>query len=264
MSAMADPKPETEIITKTTAGILTIRMNRPEKKNALNTGMYSAMAEALVQARTEDPVRVILITGSGGSFTSGNDVLDFMNAPPEGENSPVIKFLSNLAACEKPVIAAVNGLAIGIGTTMLLHCDMAYAAESARFRLPFVNLGLCPEAGSSLLLPLFAGYRRAAELLLLGDFFDAQTALESGIVNAVYPDDTLESRVREHAGQLVKQPPAALRTAKKLMKQGVQRHLREQMEAEYADFKERLRAPEFAEAVQALFQKREPDFSNFT
>src|SRR6476659_4440328 len=164
--------------------ILTLRFDRPEKKNALTRGMYVGMIEALKQADTDPNVRVVLITGTEVCFTAGNDLVDFANAKP-GETSPAILFLQTLIAAQKPVVAAVGGVAVGIGTTMLLHCDLVYAASDARFQLPFVNLGLCPEAGSSVMLPELMGHRRAAELLLFGEPFSAEVARELGIVNAV-------------------------------------------------------------------------------
>src|SRR6476660_7811721 len=170
--------------------VLTLRLDRPEKKNALTLGMYRGMIEALQQAEADPAVRVVLITGSNDCFTAGNDLMDFANAKP-GETSPAIIYLQTLAAAQKPVIAAVAGVAVGIGTTMLLHCDLAYAASGARFQLPFVNLGLCPEAGSSVMLPELMGHRRAAELLLFGEPFSSEKALELGIINAVYPGGEL-------------------------------------------------------------------------
>src|SRR6266704_3336510 len=179
-----------QVSVEVTDRILSVRMDRPEKKNALTRAMYIAMTEALRQAEANSAVRVIFITGTGDSFTAGNDLVDFANAAP-GETSPAIAFLQTLAGAQKPVVAAVNGTAIGIGTTMLLHCDLVYAASSARFQLPFVNLGLCPEAASSFILPRMMGHHRAAELLFLGGPFDAGMARDFGIVNEVYADQEL-------------------------------------------------------------------------
>src|SRR5260221_10133706 len=170
--------------------VFTVRMDRPEKKNALTRGMYLGLTEALQKAQADPAVRVILISGAKDCFTAGNDLVDFANAQP-GESSPAILFLQTLAAAHKPVLAAVAGVAVGIGTTMLLHCDLVYAASTARFQLPFVNLGLCPEARSSVLLPALMGHHRAAELLFFGEQFSADVALQLGIVNQVLPEQEL-------------------------------------------------------------------------
>ena len=260
----AEEKTVQHVVTDVRDGIQTVRLNRPEKKNALTVAMYDALASAFEQAEHDDAIRVTIITGTGDSFSSGNDVLDFMNAFSMDEESPVVRFVLGLSQVSKPVIAAVNGTAIGIGVTMLLHCDLIYAAEEATFRMPFVNLGLCPEAGSTFLLPRVAGHQRAAELLFFGEAIDAETAREIGIVNAVYPRDALMDSVRQKAQQLCEQPAASLRTAKMLMKRPTAAELRESMEEEVTQFMQRLKSPEFAEAVQALFQRRKPDFSNFS
>ena len=199
--------------------ILTLRLDRLEKKNALTRGMYLGMIEALKQADADAKVRAVLITGSEACFTAGNDLVDFANAKP-GETSPAILYLQTLAAAQKPVIAAVGGVAVGIGTTMLLHCDLVYAASDARFQLPFVNLGLCPEAGSSMLLPALMGHRRAAELLYFGEPFTANTAQEVGIVNTVVASNELLNTATEKARLLAEKPPAALRITKALLKRG--------------------------------------------
>src|SRR5579871_5106721 len=193
--------------------ILTLRLDRPEKKNALTRGMYLGMIEALKQADADPNVRVVLITGTEVCFTAGNDLVDFANATP-GETSPAIAYLQALAATQKPVIAAVGGVAVGIGTTMLLHCDLVYAASDARFQLPFVNLGLCPEAGSSVLLPELMGHRCAAELLFFGEPFNAETARVFGIVNAVLPGSELLPTAMAKAQLLAEKPPSALRITK--------------------------------------------------
>jgi enoyl-CoA hydratase/carnithine racemase len=179
--------------------VLTIAMNRPEKKNALTHAMYGAMADALASAAADASVRVILITGSGDAFTAGNDLGDFLNTPPAGAESPVLRFLAALSTAEKPVVAAVNGLAIGIGTTMLLHCDLVYAARSAVFSAPFVNLALVPEAASSLLLPRRIGHAKAAELFLLGGRMNAAEAEASGLVAAVFDDAALGAEALQRA-----------------------------------------------------------------
>jgi enoyl-CoA hydratase/carnithine racemase len=198
--------------------VLTIRMDRLEKKNALTRGMYLGMIEALEQAQADAAVRAVLITGSPDCFTAGNDLMDFANAKP-GETSPAIVYLQTLAAAQKPVMASVGGVAVGIGTTMLLHCDLVYASATARFQLPFVNLGLCPEAGSSFILPSLMGHRRAAELLFFGDPFSAETARDLGLVNEVCVENELFTRATVAARKLAEKPPSALCAAKALLKQ---------------------------------------------
>jgi enoyl-CoA hydratase/carnithine racemase len=242
--------------------VLTLRLDRPEKKNALTLGMYRGMIEALQQAEADPAVRVVLITGSDDCFTAGNDLMDFANAKP-GETSPAIIYLQTLAAAQKPVIAAVGGVAVGIGTTMLLHCDLAYAATSARFQLPFVNLGLCPEAGSSVLLPALMGHRRAAELLLFGEPFSAEVAHELGIVNAVISGSEVLSTAMAKALQLAEKPPAALQTTKALLKRGTAGSIADAMARETEKFAALLQGPEAREAMMAFMQRRKPDFSKF-
>lgn len=244
-------------------GILTLRFHRPEKKNALNLAMYAALAAAFRRADDDDAVRVLLLAGSEGCFTSGNDLADFMSSPPTGEESPVMQFLYAISQARKPIVAAVGGTAVGVGATMLLHCDLVYAGAGALFQMPFVNLGLCPEAGSTLLLPRMMGYQRAAELLLLGEPFGAETAREVGIVNVVCPDGELMETARRKARQLAAQPAAAVRLAKNLLKRGDAAAVRETIAEEGVRFVERLRSPEAAEALQAFMQRRSPDFSRF-
>jgi enoyl-CoA hydratase/carnithine racemase len=243
--------------------IMRVAMCRPEKKNALTVAMYEGLVAAWKAAEADPQVRVIFITGDGGAFTSGNDVLDFMNNPPQDENSPVAQFLELLATGKKAVVAAVNGVAVGIGTTMLLHCDLVYAAETATFRLPFVNLGLCPEAGSSYLLPQLMGHQRAAKLLMMGDAFDAHHAHSVGIVTELVADSHLQVKAWSAAEHLTHQPPAALRLCKDLMRGPNRAELATVMKREGAAFMERLGSPEAAEAFQAFMMKRHPDFSKF-
>lgn len=244
--------------------ILEIVLDRPRRKNALSVAMYAAIADALEDAGREPQVRAVLIRGEGGVFTSGNDLTDFLQSPPTGADSPVFRFLQDLLAFEKPLVAAVEGHAIGIGTTMLLHCDLVYAADTARFQLPFVNLALVPEAGASYLLPRMLGHARAAELLLFGDPFDAGTARDLGIVNAVFPPESLLGEVRSRLARLAEKPPAALREAKKLMKDPARDALSAHVMTEAAAFMGRLSSPELPEAVAAFFEKRAPDFSRFS
>lgn len=244
-------------------GILTLRINRPDKKNALNLGMYQALADGLKAADGDDSVRVILISGSDDCFTSGNDLADFLTAPPTGPESPVMQFLFAVSEARKPIVAAVNGLAVGVGVTMLLHCDLVYVGKSAIFQMPFVNLGLCPEAGSTLLLPRIMGHQRAAELLLLGELFTADKACSLGIVTEVCPDGDVFATARNKALQLAAQPAAAVRLAKDLLKRDYAVPLRETIVEEGKQFISRLKSPEAAEALQAFMQRRKPDFTKF-
>ena len=240
-----------------------VEIARPEKKNALTADMYRALADALAAAEADPAVRVILISGAGGNFTAGNDLADFLDHPPMDEDAPVFRFLNAFSTLQKPFVAAVEGVAVGVGTTVLLHCDLVYAGASARFALPFANLGLTPEAASSLLLPLRAGHARAAEMLMLGEVFSAQTALETGIVNAVLPDGQVLAHALERCRKLSTQPAASLRLTKQLMKRAQQALVRETMSTEADIFRQRLVSPEAKEAFAAFFEKRKPDFSKF-
>jgi enoyl-CoA hydratase/carnithine racemase len=252
------------IFTELSDGILRIEMRRPEKKNALTGPMYAAMADALERAAREDAVRVVLIHGQPEVFTAGNDLGDFLNSPANDPNRPVFRFLRNIAAAPKPLIAAVSGNAVGVGTTMLLHCDYVLAGENARFQLPFVNLALCPEAASSLLLPRLAGHQRAAELLLFGEPFNATKAYEIGLVNAIHPDAALLDAALERARKLATLPAASLRETKRLMKQSVAALVPQAMQAEGEIFTRQLASPEAKEAFSAFLEKRKPDFSKFS
>ncbi|MEM7343178.1 MAG: enoyl-CoA hydratase [Chloroflexota bacterium] len=249
------------ILTSQEGAILRIQINRPDKKNALKSTMYRALADALVLADSERSIRVVFITGTDDSFTSGNDLMDFVNARPADEASPVIDFLQAISTLETPVVAAVNGVAVGVGTTMLLHCDLVYAAADARFQLPFVNLALVPEAASSYLLPQQIGYQRAAELLLLGDMFDADKAKEAGFVNEIVAPESLQVYAWEKAEALAQKAPEALRLTKKLLKQGNAHIVAETIQAELEVFRERLQSPEAMEVMQAFMARRPPDFS---
>lgn len=245
-------------------GVCSIRFNRPDKKNAITAAMYQTMADALADAAADASVRAIVFGGLPAIFTAGNDLEDFRNNPPQGANSPVYRFMHQLAQAEKPVVAAVSGAAIGIGTTMLLHCDLVYAAETARFSMPFTQLGLCPEFGSSLLLPRLAGYQRAAEKLLLGEAFGAQEAAAMGLVNRVLAASELEEFVATQAARLAALPPASLRVTKRLMKAAPAEALKAAMVEEGRDFGRMLSEPEAREAFAAFFEKRRPDFSRFS
>ncbi len=245
-------------------GIFTLRINRPDKKNALNLAMYQALADGLRKADEDAGVRVILICGGDDCFTSGNDLADFLNAPPTGQNSPVMQFLFAVSEASKPIVAAVNGLAVGVGVTMLLHCELVYAGNSATFQMPFVNLGLCPEAGSTLLLPRIMGHQRAAELLMLGEVFCAEKACAVGIVTAICPDGDVLATARNKALQLAAQPAAAVRLAKSLLKRDYAGPLRETILEEGKQFMARLKSPEAAEALQSFMERRKPDFTKFS
>ncbi len=244
-------------------GICHIEMARPEKKNALTAAMYQAMADALADAEQNPNVRVILISGSGGVFTAGNDLADFLATPPMDDSAPVFRFIKGFSELEKPFVAAVEGAAIGVGTTMLLHCDLAYAGSSAKFGLPFANLGLTPEAASSLLLPMRAGYARAAELLMLGEIFSAQTALDLGIINGVLEDGQALEHAFERCRKLCAQPASSVRLTKALLKRSQRTLIAETMREEADVFRQRLVSPEAKEAFSAFFDKRKPDFSRF-
>jgi len=253
--------PEELIQTDLSDRVLTIRINRPAKKNALTLAMYEGLTAALNRASTDDEVRAVLITGGPACFTAGNDLMDFLNAPPTSADSPVVQFLPTLRAFTKPLVAAVCGVAIGIGTTLLLHCDLAYAGRNARFHLPFVDLGLVPEAGSSLLLPQMLGQRRAAELLMLAEPFGPEQALAMGFVNGVFEPEEVEEVARSKALLLAAKAPTALCETKRLMKAAQADLMAKTMDAELAVFGAQLQGPEAAEALQAFFEKRKPDFS---
>ncbi len=257
--------------TATLNGVCTIEIARPEKKNALTVAMYQAMSETLKAARDDKAVRAVLITGQPGIFTSGNDIEDFMTrgvAPGAGQgsdamDSPVFQFMRALIDCDKPVVAAVTGAAIGIGTTLLLHCDFVYVSDEARLAMPFVALGLVPEFASSLVVPQLMGHRRAAEKLLLGDPFTPEQAVDCGIASAVLPAGEVVNHARRVAERFNALPPGAVREAKQLMRAPQHEALLQTIAKENAIFAARLKSPEAMEAFQAFFQKRKPDFSKF-
>lgn len=251
------------ILTDLQDRICTIRFNRPDKKNALSAAMYVGVTEALQKADADPQVRCILLTGTPDCFTSGNDLADFLKNPPSGDDSPVARFMATLPGIAKPIVAAVNGPAVGVGTTLLLHCDLVYAGESARFHMPFTALGLCPEFGSSLILPALAGHARAAELLLLAEPFTAAAAREAGIVNAVLPDAEVQAHARAQALKLAQMAPQALRTSKALLKRWSAAQVETAVKEEAPKFMAMLRGPEALEAMGAFMQKRKPDFSRF-
>ena len=255
------------IRTATLEGILTIEIARPDKKNAFTREMYTAAAEALHAADADAAVRAVLICGQPGIFTSGNDIEDFLSRPPgqgsDAQDSPVFRFLNALTNCGKPVVAAVTGAAIGVGATMLLHCDFVYVSDEARLAMPFVSLGLVPEFASSLLVPQLMGQRRAAEKLLLGDPFTAQEAVDCGLANAVLPASEVLPHARRVALRFNALPPGAVRDSKKLMRDHQRALVMEAIRTEGAVFSARLRSPEVREALQAFLEKRKPDFSKF-
>ena len=244
-------------------GVKTIHFARPEKKNAITVDMYTSLVHELRSGDEAAEVRVLLLTGEGAAFTSGNDLMDFMNTPPQGPDSPVVKFLETITTLKKPFLAAVNGPAVGIGVTVLLHTDMAWASENATFHMPFVNLGVCPEAASTYLLPRMVGRARASEILFFGEKFGAYEAREIGLIVGVLPEEKLLETVTEKARILAKKAPGALRATKELLAKGSAQAVRDAMEAEGLIFMEQLVSPEAREAFTAFFEKRDPDFSQF-
>ena len=251
----------TDILTHTEDGVLTITLNRLARKNSITSAMYGAMADAIEQAAADAAVRVALIQGHETVFSAGNDIGDFQSKPPAGLDSPVFRFLRGIATFPKPLVAAVCGPAVGIGTTMLFHCDLVYAGDNAAFSMPFVNLGLCPEAASSLLVPQMMGYHRAAEALLLGEPFMAEAALEVGLVNRVVPPTEANGVARSVARKLAGKPPSSLAETKRLMKKTMQPAVLQQMADEGGSFGRMLGEPAAKEAFGAFMDKRKPDFS---
>ncbi len=245
----------TDISTTLTDHILRIQLNRPEKKNALTPDMYDTLRGAIERANSDRDIRVITITGSGDSFCAGNDLNSFLQDP--GSESAA-RFIQAIATAEAPIVAAVNGVAVGVGVTMLLHCDLAYAVPEAKFNFAFIDLGLLPEAGSSYLLPRMTGYSRAAELLMLGGAFTAEKALACGIVNQVVAAEELDSLAQSTAKQLAAKPPEALRQTKMLLRRGSAAAVREAMEIELGMIGERLVSDEVREILQARIMRRGP------
>ena len=251
-----------DILVHTEAGVATITFNRVDKKNSITAAMYAAMAGALEAAMADAAVRVVVFQGDVAIFSAGNDIGDFLQQPPATQDSPVFRFLRGIATFPKPLIAAVCGPAVGIGTTLLFHCDLVYAGDNAAFSMPFVNLGLCPEAASSLLVPQMLGYHRAAEALLLGEPFMAEAAMEVGLVNRVVPPTEVNAYAQAQAKKLASKPLSALVETKRLMKGGQQSAVKAQMAEEGASFGRMLTAPAAKEAFTAFMQKRKPDFSH--
>lgn len=250
-----------DILVHTETGVTTITFNRVDKKNSITSAMYAALADALDAAKADGAVRAVVIQGDPTVFSAGNDIGDFLNQPPSTQESPVFRFLRGIATFPKPIIAAVCGPAVGIGTTLLFHCDLVYAGDNAAFSMPFVNLGLCPEAGSSLLVPQMLGYHRAAEALLLGEPFMAEAALEVGLVNRVVPPTECNGLAQAQARKLAAKPLSALVETKRLMKQSQTPVVLERIAEEGASFGRMLREPAAREAFTAFMEKRKPDFS---
>ncbi len=245
-------------------GVLMLVMDRPTRKNALTGAMYSDLAEALEQANGQPEVRAVLVTGAGEAFTAGNDLADFLAEPPKDTEAPVFRFLLALARFSKPLVAAVDGVAVGIGTTMLLHCDLVFASTRAKLSMPFCKLGLTPEGASSLLLPALVGPQRAAELLYYGDPIGAERAGVLGLVNQVVTPERLLEVALERCAELCRRPPAALRAAKKLLRGHHQAEIEATLLGEAKVFIERLSSPEAREAISAFMEKRQPDWSSFS
>lgn len=250
-----------DILVHIEAGVMTITFNRTEKKNSISTAMYATMANALIQGDSSNAVRVVVFQGHEAVFSAGNDIGDFLNGSSSNEESPVFRFLHAISAFSKPVLAAVCGPAVGIGTTMLFHCDLVYAGDNAAFSMPFVNLGLCPEAASSLLVPQMMGHHRASEALFLGEPFMAEAALEVGLVNKVLPPLETNSYAQAIAKRLAAKPISSLIETKRLMKKGFALAVKEQMQEEGVSFGRMLKEPAAKEAFGAFLEKRRPDFS---
>ncbi len=250
-----------EILVHTEDGVRTVSFNRLERKNSITSAMYAAMAEAVSGAAEDPAVRVLVFQGHETVFSAGNDIGDFLNAPPADQDAPVWRFMRALAGFPKPVIAAVSGPAVGIGTTMLFHCDLVFAGDNAAFSMPFVNLGLCPEAASSLLVPQMLGYHRAAEALLLGEPFMAEAALEAGLVNRVLPPTEANGYAQAQARKLAAKPLSSLVETKRLMKKATAAQVMATMGDEGVSFGRMLREPAAREAFGAFMEKRKPDFS---
>lgn len=250
-----------DIVTERFGSILRVQLNRPDKKNAMTSSMYVTLADLLNDAARDEQIRVVLWHGAGDSFSAGNDVEDFLKNPPGPGESPQARLMNALINFDKPLVAAVQGAAIGGGTTMLTHCDFVYAAESAKFQMPFINLGLVPEFGSSYSLPTRIGHLRAAELILLGLPFDARRAAELGLVTRVVPDEKLMATATETARKLAQKPIGALRACKRLMKLSSREQLEQAIKVEGEEFAVRVRSAEAREAFTAFIEKRPPDFT---
>jgi enoyl-CoA hydratase/carnithine racemase len=251
----------TDIVTERSGSILRIQFNRPAKKNAMTFAMYITMADLFNSAASDDGVRVVLWHGAGDSFCAGNDLEDFLENPMGSGDSPQSRLINALINFDKPIVVAVQGAAIGGGTTMLTHCDFVYAGESAKFQMPFINLALVPEFGTSYSIPARIGYLRAAELIQLGQPFDAQRAAELGLATRVVPDQELLAKATETAQKLAAKPADALQACKRLMREPVRAQLQQAAKLENEEYAVRLRSPDTKEALTAFFEKRSPNFT---
>ena len=260
---MQDPTSAfTDVLSHLDAGVITLTINRLDKKNSITSAMYSALADALDSANHDPAVHAVVIQGHETIFSAGNDIGDFLNKPPATLDAPVFRFLRGISSFPKPVIASVCGPAVGIGTTLLLHCDLVYAGDNAAFSMPFVNLGLCPEAASSFLAPQLMGYARAAEALLLGEPFTAESALEMGLINRIVPPAEANALAQRQALKLAGKPMTSLMETKRLMKKGNAGMVAERMAEEGVSFGRMLQEPAAREAFTAFMEKRKPDFSS--
>ena len=251
----------TDIVTERSGSILRIQFNRPAKKNAMTSAMYVTMADLFNSAASDDGVRVVLWHGAGDSFCAGNDLEDFLKNPIGPGDSPQSRLINALINFDKPIVAAVQGAAIGGGTTMLTHCDFVYAGESAKFQMPFINLALVPEFGSSYSIPARIGYLRAAELIELGLPFNAARAAELGLVTRVVPDQELLATATETAQQLAEKPAGALQACKRLLRLPERNQLEQAAKLENEEFAARVRSADAKEAFTAFIEKRRPDFT---
>jgi len=249
-----------DIITERSGHILRIQLNRPEKKNAMTLAMYITLADLLNDAAKDDQIRVVLWHGAGDSFSAGNDIQDFLKNPPGPGKSPQARLIEALINFDKPIVAVVQGAAIGGGTTMLTHCDFVFAGESAKFQMPFINLAVVPEFGSSYTIPVRSGYLRAAELILLGLPFNATRAAELGLVTRVLTDEDLLATATQTARDLAMKPPAALQACKRLMRSSTREQLERAAKLENEEFSARVRSAEAREAFTAFMEKRTPNF----
>jgi enoyl-CoA hydratase/carnithine racemase len=250
-----------ELLTELSKNILRVQFNRPAKKNAMTLAMYTGLADLLNKADRNEDIHVVLLHGAGDSFTAGNDLDDFLKNPPGPGESPQSRLIGALINFSKPLVAAVHGVAIGGGTTMLTHFDFVYAADNTKFQVPFINLALVPEFGSSYLMPRQLGYLQAGELLMLGEPFNAARASEIGLVTAVVPVSDLLARASETAQKLARKPATALRACKDLLKRSEREQLKQSVAREMEEFAARVRSADAKEAISAFFEKRAPDFS---
>jgi enoyl-CoA hydratase/carnithine racemase len=250
-----------DIVTEHAGSVLRVQFNRPTKRNAMTSAMYLALADIFNKAANDESTRVVLWHGAGDSFCAGNDIEDFLKNPPGSGETPQAVLMNAFVNLDKPVVVAVHGAAIGGGTTMLTHCDFIYAGESTKFQMPFINLAVVPEFGSSCSVPARIGHVRAAELILLGVPFDAKRAAELGLVTEVVSDKDVLAKASETAGKLAAKPAAALQASKRLMKQPFRDQMKVAMKAENEEFSAQVRSADAKEAFTAFLEKRKPDFT---